>query len=92
VEKGEDVKIKLVMTGRSYHTANELPDELELAEGSSLDDVLELLAANWDAKLALPASCLVAVSGRHLGTVAQHTPAPLREGDEILLIAPVAGG
>ena len=40
----------------------------------------------------LSASCLVAVSGMHLGTLADHRPQTLKDGDELLLLAPVAGG
>ena len=40
----------------------------------------------------LPASCLVAVSGTHLGTLGNHRPHSLEEGDELVLITPVAGG
>jgi len=32
------------------------------------------------------------VAGKHVGSIAQHADSPLREGDEIVLIAPVAGG
>jgi hypothetical protein len=86
------MRIKVVMTGRSYHTATQLPAEIELPEGSGLDDALHLLAAGLGAQTALPPSCLVAVSGRHVGTIANHTSMPLGEGHEIMLIAPVAGG
>jgi molybdopterin converting factor small subunit len=35
---------------------------------------------------------LIAVAGKHLGTLASHTPSPLADGDELTVIAPVAGG
>ena len=86
------MKVRLVVTGRAYHTAEHLPDELEMPDGASLDDVLRALAERWGTGLGLSGSCLVAVSGRHLGTLASHEPAILRDGDELALIAPVAGG
>ena len=86
------MKVRLVVTGRAYHTAEHLPDELDMPEGASLDDVLGALAERCGTGLGLSGSCLVAVSGRHLGTLASHEPAILRDGDELALIAPVAGG
>jgi molybdopterin converting factor small subunit len=85
------VRISVVVTGRSYHTTSQLPDEIELPEGSNVDDALRLL----DSQLgddSLPPSCLVAVADKHLGTLANHTAASLSDGDELTLIAPVAGG
>ena len=85
------MKISVVVTGRSYHATSQLPDELDLPDGANVDDALQLL----DAQLGddqLPASCLVAVAGKHLGTLAKHAAATLADGDELTLIAPVAGG
>jgi molybdopterin converting factor small subunit len=62
-----------------------------LPDGANVDDALQLL----DSQLGddqLPASCLVAVAGKHLGTLANHIASPLADGDELTLIAPVAGG
>ena len=44
------------------------------------------------AETDLPGTCLVTVSGEHVGTVANFTDRPMREGEELVLIAPVAGG
>ena len=41
---------------------------------------------------AVAGSCLVVVSGRHLGTIARHENIALAATDELMLIAPVAGG
>lgn len=84
------IVIRLIISGRSYHLAQEIPARWELAEENTLDDFLVLINARLPAPL--PASCLVAVSGTHLGTVGQHKPRVLHDGDEVVLIAPVAGG
>jgi hypothetical protein len=86
------VRIGIVMTGRSYHTAEQLPDALELADESSLDDALAQVNRLLGEENALPASCLIAVSGQHCGTVGSHEPRALNDGEELTLIAPVAGG
>ncbi len=85
------MKISVVVTGRSYHTTAQLPDEIELPDGSDVDDALRLLESQLGED-QLPASCLIAVAGKHLGTLANHTAVPLADGDELTLIAPVAGG
>ena len=87
------MNIRLVVIGRGYDNAAALPDRWEVPDHASVDDALRLLAERFGADSpAWSASCLVAVDGRHLGTVAHHQPATLREGDELTLIAPVAGG
>jgi molybdopterin converting factor small subunit len=43
-------------------------------------------------EVMLPPTCLVIVNGRHLGTVASCESCVLRAGDELTLLAPVAGG
>ena len=58
----------------------------------AVDDALAELARQLPADQQLPQSCLVAVSGQHLGTIADHQPAQLADGAEMVLIAPVAGG
>jgi molybdopterin converting factor small subunit len=86
------VNIRVVVTGRNYHTAAPVPEELELGEGQSVDDALAGLAQYLPEGQSFPASCLLVVSGQHLGTVSNHQPRTLRDGDELALIAPVAGG
>jgi molybdopterin converting factor small subunit len=86
------VKIRLVVTGRGYHAAGHLPEEWEVAEDATVDDVIRLLREIYGDGPGWSATCLIAVAGRHLGTVASHEPAGLRDGDEVTLIAPVAGG
>jgi len=86
------MKISVIVTGRSYHTAEGLPDEIELADESTVDDGIAALATQLTDGSQFPPSCLVAVSGQHLGTLDSHEPRVLRDGDELTLIAPVAGG
>ena len=86
------MKVRVVITGRSYHTASEIPAQLDLPEGSSVAhavDELEKLLADG---AKFPASCLVAVSGQHLGTRANLPTRTLNDNDELMLVAPVAGG
>ena len=84
--------IRLVVTGRSYHTADGLPAELELPEGSSVDDALQAIGRLIGDDNPLSPSCLIAVSGAHIGTVNKHASRVLCDGQELTLIAPVAGG
>ncbi|GAB6164582.1 hypothetical protein JCM19992_05820 [Thermostilla marina] len=85
------MKIHVVVSGRNYHRANDFPTELELPDGTgSLEAVRQLREKLGDD--ALPEGTLVAASGTHLGTVAACRDVPLRDGDELVFIAPVAGG
>ena len=86
------MKIQISYTGRSYQTASLLPAELTLEEDAMVDDALLLLTKDLRADQQLPMSCLVAVSGEHIGTLASYANRPLRDRDELILIAPVAGG
>ncbi len=86
------MKIRLVVSGRHYEFAEALPAELELPEACSLDDALQSVDALLPAGARVPESCLVAVSGSHLGTRSRHRNPALSEGDELLLLAPIAGG
>jgi len=86
------MQVRVVISGRNYDAAQAAPGQLTLPEGCSLDDALERLAGLLPPGQRLPDSCLVAVSGRHLGTLGKHRPHQLQEGDELILIAPVAGG
>jgi len=86
------MQIQVVVTGRSYHLADALPDQLELPENADVAAALSQLNAALPKGEQFPSSCLVAVSGEHLGTVAKHRPRTLANGDELVLFAPVAGG
>jgi molybdopterin converting factor small subunit len=86
------MQVRLMISGRHYDWSRPLPGELTLADGATLDDALKAVAAMLPEGRQLPESCLVAVSGQHVGTLRSHQARALREGDELLLFAPVAGG
>lgn len=86
------MKIRLLITGRNYHSLTHLPADLLLAEPSTVDDALARLSDLLPPGERFPGSCLVSVAGRHLGTIARHESPRLHEGDELCLIAPMAGG
>ena len=85
------MRVSLLVTGRFYHHASNLPDALEMNDGADIEAALSQVneALGND---ALPTTCLIAVNGKHLGTVAQMPSHELQDGDELTLIAPVAGG
>jgi molybdopterin converting factor small subunit len=86
------MKLRVVISGRHYDWAQALGEELTLPDGASLDDALAALAAGLPHGRQLPPTCLVALAGRHLGTIGNHRGEPPRDGDELLLFTPVAGG
>jgi molybdopterin converting factor small subunit len=84
--------IRIVFTGRGYDASASLPREIQLSAGGTTADAVEEVRRLLQGKRGLSPSCLVVVQGRHLGTVGRHAAQELRDGDELLLIAPVAGG
>ena len=86
------MRVHVVFSGRSYDAVEALPDWLALPDGAGVDEALHALAGLMPEGKGLPKSCLVAVSGKHLGTVGTHRAHALRDSDELVLIAPVAGG
>ncbi len=86
------LKIRLAVSGRGYHHSTDLPEFLELPEGATLDEALAAIGELLPPEGQLARSALVAVSGRHVGTVGSHPPQLLQPGDELVVIAPVAGG
>lgn len=86
------MNIRFIVSGRNYNLADSLPDRLSLEEGAGVTEAIAAVERLLPRGSSLPASCLVAVSGIHLGTVGRHSPRTLRDGDELVLIAPVAGG
>jgi len=86
------MQIRLFITGRSYHTTAGLPDELPLREGAHLQDALAEINRRLPADQTLSAACLVAIGGNHVGRVGEFDNVALRDGDELVIVAPVAGG
>ena len=86
------MKIRVVVTGRSYHSVESLPSEIELQDNATLNDALRILNESLSNNEQLPPSVIVALSGQHVGTLTNHQNPALKHGDELTLIAPVAGG
>lgn len=86
------MQIRVVVSGRHYEIAQSMPGTIELPDGSTIDNVLRKLSEFVPEGRSLSPTCLVAVSGVHLGTIASHPPKPVADGDEVVIIAPVAGG
>ena len=96
------MNIKIVVTGRGYHLAANLPDVLSLDDGASLDAAIQRLNDALPDGEELPTSCMVAVNGEHVGTVgaarsagqdsAGKSSRTLQDGDELVFVSPVAGG
>ncbi len=84
--------VKFMIMGRSYDQAAALPDHISVETDAGVTDAIDQVGQMLPAGHALPESGLVVVSGKHLGTVARHENEPLRDGDELVIIAPVAGG
>ncbi len=85
------MKITVMASGRRYDLARPFPFGLDLPAGATVDDALAALQGalgSWGP----PPSALLAVSGEHLGTVAEHESQRLAEADELLIFAPVASG
>ena len=86
------MNIRLTISGRSYDVAEAVPRTLVLEDGATVADALASLNGHLQNGAALADSCLVAVGGTHLGTLTRHEPRRLSDGDELVIIAPVAGG
>ena len=86
------MNVRVTLTGRRYDLAEHLPPTLELADDATLASALARLTSALPGDDQLPATCMIAVGGTHLGTLAAHRDCPLQDGDEIVLVTPVAGG
>ncbi len=85
------MRIRVTYLGRSYQQAASLPEDFELPSEATVKDALAAVNSALD-EHPLPESCLVTIAGEHLGSITSYTDRPLQEGDELMLIAPVAGG
>lgn len=92
------MRIAVEFTGRIRRAAGVARRELECAPHVHVSDVIVQIAADSDAELAgilldesgrPRASLVVAVNGEHL---VGGEPRMLADGDEVLLLSPVAGG
>jgi molybdopterin converting factor small subunit len=86
------MQVRVFLSGRHYDTADSLPRELTLPDDCPLSLALSTLLDPLPADRRPPGSCLIAVSGAHMGTLAKHRETTLCHGDELLLLSPVAGG
>jgi len=86
------MRIRISLSGRNYHAAAALPETLELPDRATLADALSSLNEALPEGASLSPNSLLALSGEHVGTVANHADRKLSEGDELVVIAPVAGG
>jgi hypothetical protein len=85
------MKVRIAFIGRGYDAAA-LPPALELPAGTTSDAAMAEINRLLPPGRSISPACLLAVRGQHLGTAARHAAVELKEGDELLLIAPVAGG
>lgn len=86
------MKIRLLVTGRRYHQAVSLPDELEVAAGGCVRDALDSVNELLPEAVKLEDTCMLAVNGSHVGSVADFQNVPLTENAELVVFSPVAGG
>ena len=52
------MEIRIVVSGRSYHAAEEIPQQVTLPDGSSVDEALKVIAEQIPEGKGLPDSCL----------------------------------
>ena len=86
------MRIHIVLTGRADPGGDQFPGQLELPEDSRVSDAVAAIKASLPEGQSLSESCLLTVAGRHLGTLDQHEDPLLADGQEFLLISPMAGG
>ena len=86
------MKLKLTYMGRSYDASTSFPHTLDLPDDATVDIAIAAIGQYLADQRSLPDSCLVVLSGKHLGTVAHHDNPVVVPTDELVLIAPVAGG
>jgi molybdopterin/thiamine biosynthesis adenylyltransferase len=85
-------EVTVTISGRRYHLGPRHPGVLDLPAGATVDDALAVLKRDVCSRRCLVPSALVAVSGQHVGTVADHDILRLGDADDLFIFAPVAGG
>jgi molybdopterin converting factor small subunit len=86
------LNVQIVFMGHCYDAVQSVPDRLCLPDGATVDDALKAITGQLSGDNRFSASCLVAVSGMHVETLGDHRAMILKDGDELFLLAPVAGG
>jgi molybdopterin converting factor small subunit len=86
------VNVRIAVVGWQYHVTGQLPRSVEVLDGATVDVALTALRAAMPDGRELSPHAMLAVAGRHIGTVELHDACRLREGDEMMVIVPVAGG
>ena len=78
------MRLKFVYMGHGYDQTANWPEFLELPETATVDIALRALEQELSRTRAVAGSCLVVVSGRHLGTIARHENIALAATDELM--------
>ena len=86
------MQVRVLLSGRHYDMADAVPRELALPDDCMLSQALAAFLDRLPADWRPAGTCLVAVSGTHMGTLTHYRDTALRSGDELLLLSPVAGG
>ncbi len=86
------MKIRVSIMGRSYHMTDGLHEFIELDDPATLEEAVQRINQLMPEGQTLTGSCLVLLGGTHFGSLDNHDPISLSDGDELTLIAPVAGG
>ena len=86
------MNIRLAITGRSYHLAGSIPQSIELNADCTLQEAIEHVRQLFPSDNPVADSCVISVAGKQRGTVGAPSAHQLRDGDELLIVAPVAGG
>jgi molybdopterin converting factor small subunit len=84
------MRIRIQVAGRGYDSTK-LPEQMEFAANETVASALAKLREHLGDGNLSPTT-LVILAGRHLGSIANYEDAPLADGDELMLLQPVAGG
>lgn len=81
------MKVNVRLSGKLASTAGRPRLQLELGEGAQVGDLLALLGREQPGLAALLGTAVPVIGGQHVGAAE-----PLREGVEVALLLPIAGG